>query len=132
MRCFSCFVALALCLGTAPVQAAPPSARVTPLLSHALLDRAGQEGSMLVVDYPPGGADPVHRHNASVFVYVLMGSVVMQVAGGKVVTLHAGQSFFEGPSDVHLIGRNASTTEAARFIAFFVKDRGAPFVQPVH
>ncbi|WP_244983666.1 cupin domain-containing protein [Acetobacter okinawensis] len=73
-----------------------------------------------------------HRHNASVFVYVLMGRVVMQVAGGKSVTLHAGQSFFEGPSDVHLIGRNASTTEAARFIAFFVKDRGAPFVQPVH
>ncbi|MCP1259113.1 cupin domain-containing protein [Acetobacter lambici] len=105
---------------------------MTPLLTHDLPGLAGKEGAMLLVDYPPGGADPVHRHNASVFVYVLRGSVVMQVKGGAAVTLHEGQSFFEGPADVHLIGRNASTTEPARFIAFFVKDKAAPFVAPAH
>lgn len=86
---------------------------------------------MVLVEYPPGGADPVHRHNASVFVFVLKGSVVMQVKGGAAVTLHEGQSFFEGPADVHLVGRNASTTETARFIAFFVKNKTSPFVTPV-
>ncbi|MFE8874430.1 cupin domain-containing protein [Acetobacter persici] len=102
--------------------------RVTPLVSHALQGIPGKEGAMLTVDYAPGASDPVHRHNASVFVYVLKGSVIMQVKGGAPVTLKEGQSFFEGPDDVHLVGRNASQTEPARFLAFFVKDKAAPFV----
>lgn len=101
---------------------------VTPLLSHALQDVPNKEGAMLTVDYPPGGADPIHRHNASVFVYVLKGSIVMQVKGSAPVTLKEGQTFFEGPNDIHLIGRNASQTEPARFLAFFVKNKSAPFV----
>ncbi|MFT8418329.1 MAG: cupin domain-containing protein [Acetobacter sp.] len=137
MRKFLVLCGMALCVA-APVATMPASSatplptRVTPLLAHDLPGLAGKEGAMVVVDYPPGGADPVHRHNASVFVYVLKGSVVMQVKGGQAVTLHEGQSFFEGPADVHLIGRNASTTEPARFIAFFVKDKAAPFVTPAH
>lgn len=85
---------------------------------------------MLLVEYPPGGADPVHRHNASAFVYVLEGTVVMQVRGGPEVTLAKGQTFFEGPDDVHVIGRNASKTEPAKFIAFLVKNKGEPALIP--
>ncbi|NHN88726.1 cupin domain-containing protein [Acetobacter conturbans] len=106
--------------------------QVTPLLSHDLPGLPGKEGTMLTVDYPPGGSDPVHRHNASVFVYVLKGSIIMQVAGGLPVTLHEGQTFFEGPDDIHLVGRNASKTEPARFLAFFVKNKNAPFVFAAH
>jgi quercetin dioxygenase-like cupin family protein len=85
---------------------------------------------LFLVEYPPGGSDPVHRHNASVFVYVLEGSVVMQVKGGQEVTLNKGQTFFESPEDIHVAGRNASQTEPAKFLAFFVKDKGAPPVFP--
>ncbi|NVN44791.1 cupin domain-containing protein [Asaia siamensis] len=104
--------------------------RVTPLITHDLSGIPGKEGAMLVVDYAPGGSDPIHRHNASVFVYVLEGSVVMQVRGQKAVTLTKGETFFEGPNDVHLVGRNASQTKPAKFLAFFVKDAGTPFVLP--
>ena len=104
--------------------------KVTPLLSRDLTGIAGKEGALLVVEYPPGGSDPIHRHDAYIFVYVLEGSVVMQVQGGEQVTLHPGQTFYEGPSDVHLVGRNASQTEPAKFLAFFVKDKGTPFVMP--
>lgn len=86
---------------------------------------------MLTVEYPPGGSDPVHRHDADVFVYVLKGSIVMQVKGGPEVTLHLGQTFYEGPDDIHTIGRNASKTEPAKFLVFFVKAKGAPPVIPV-
>ena len=106
--------------------------RVTPLIAHDLQGIPGKEGAMLTVDYAPGASDPIHRHNASVFVYVLKGSIIMQVKGGTAVTLKEGQSFFEGPDDVHLVGRNASQTEPARFLAFFVKDKKAPFVLPAH
>jgi len=82
------------------------------------------------VEYPPGGSDPIHRHNAHVFVYVLEGSVVMQVKGGKEITLTPGQSFYEGPDDVHVVSRNASNTKPAKFVVFFVKDKGAPVVVP--
>ncbi len=85
---------------------------------------------MLVVDYPPGGADPVHRHNAHAFVYVLEGSIVMQVRGGKEVTLTPGQTFYEGPSDVHTVGRNASSTEPAKFLVVLFKDKGVEPVLP--
>lgn len=86
---------------------------------------------MILVDYPPGGADPVHRHDASAFVYVLQGSIVMQVEGGKEVTLTPGQTFYEGPDDVHTVGRNASLTEPARFLAVLFKKQGAPALIPV-
>ncbi|WP_235993247.1 cupin domain-containing protein [Gluconobacter cadivus] len=127
MRRFIAFGALALCVCTSSLHA---ETKVTPLLAHDLPGIPVKEGVMLTVDYPPGGSDPIHRHGASVFVYVLQGSVVMQVRGGKPMTLHPGQTFFEGPDDVHLVGRNASQTEPARFLAFFVKDKAAPFVLP--
>ncbi|KXV75849.1 cupin [Gluconobacter japonicus] len=105
--------------------------KVTPLMKHDLPGIPGKEGAMLTVDYAPGGSDPIHRHNASVFVYVLKGSIIMQVKGGASVTLKEGQSFFEGPNDIHIVGHNASQTEPARFLAFFVKNKAAPFVIPV-
>lgn len=86
---------------------------------------------MILVEYPPGAADPIHRHNAYAYVYVLEGSVVMQVKGGKQVTLTPGQTFYEGPDDVHLVGRNASSTQPAKFLVFLVKDKGAPILIPV-
>jgi quercetin dioxygenase-like cupin family protein len=107
-------------------------AKVTPLLSKDLTDISGKEGLMMTVEYPPGSSDPVHRHNAYGFIYVLKGSIVMQVKGGKEVTLTAGQTFYEGPDDVHVVGRNASKTEPAKFIVFLVKDKGAPVLTPVN
>jgi quercetin dioxygenase-like cupin family protein len=100
--------------------------KVTHLLSRDLTGFPGKEGTMITVVYPPGGSEPIHRHNAHVFVYVLQGSVVMQVRDGKEMVLTAGETFYEGPNDVHVIGRNASKTKPAKFIAFFVKDKGAP------
>jgi quercetin dioxygenase-like cupin family protein len=101
-------------------------AKVTEVLSKDLSNIPGKEGLMITVDYPPGSSDPVHRHNAHGFIYVLEGSIVMQVRGGKEVTLTAGQSFYEGPDDVHVVGRNASQTKPAKFVVFLVKDKGAP------
>jgi len=106
-------------------------AKVTPLLSKELKESSGQEGLMMIVEYPPGNADPIHRHNAHGFIYVLEGSVVMQVKGGKQVTLTSGQTFYEGPEDVHVVGRNASNTQSAKLLVFLVKDKGAPVLVPV-
>jgi quercetin dioxygenase-like cupin family protein len=106
--------------------------KVTPVLSKDLPDIQGKEGLMLTVEYPPGGSDPIHRHNADAFVYVLEGSVVMQVKGGNEVTLTPGQTFYEGPNDVHVVGRNASQTKPAKFVVFLVKDKGAPALVPVN
>jgi len=105
-------------------------AKVTQLLSKDLTNLPGKEGLMITVDYPPGSSDPIHRHNAHAFVYVLEGSVVMQVRGGKQVTLIPGQTFYEGPDDVHVVGRNASGTKPAKFLVFLVKDKGAPILVP--
>jgi quercetin dioxygenase-like cupin family protein len=107
-----------------------PEAKVTQLLSKDLTNLPGKEGLMITVDYPPGSSDPIHRHNAHAFVYVLEGSIVMQVRGGKQVTLIPGQTFYEGPDDVHIVGRNASQTKPAKFIVFLVKDKGAPVFVP--
>src|SRR6266851_8572246 len=85
-------------------------AKVTPLMSKDLAELPGKEGLMITVVYPPGASDPIHRHNAHAFLYVLEGSVVMQVKGGKEITLTPGQSFYEGPHDIHAVGRNASST----------------------
>src|SRR4051794_6031734 len=97
--------------------------KVTQLLSKDLTDLPNKEGLMITVEYPPGSSDPIHRHNAHAFVYVLEGSVVMQVKGEKEVTLTPGQSFYEGPNDVHVVSRNASNTKPAKFVVFFVKDK---------
>jgi quercetin dioxygenase-like cupin family protein len=106
-------------------------AKVTQLLSKQLTDLPGKEGLMITVEYPPGSSDPIHRHNAHAFVYVLEGSIVMQVRGGQKRTLTPGQTFYEGPDDIHVIGRNASQTKPAKFVVFFVKDKGAPVLVPV-
>jgi quercetin dioxygenase-like cupin family protein len=107
-------------------------AKVTTLMSKDLTEFPGKEGQMITVVYPPGASDPIHRHNAYAFVYVLEGSVVMQVKGGKEVTLGPGQTFYEGPGDIHTVGRNASNTKTAKFLVFFVKDKGAPVLLPVN
>ena len=103
---------------------------VTPLMTKALADMPGKEALMITVEYPPGSPDPVHRHNAHAFVYVLEGSIVMQVKGGEQVTLTPGQTFYEGPDDVHVVGRNASTTRPARFLVLLLKNQGSPVLVP--
>src|SRR6476660_9949116 len=121
----------ALLLSFAASVAAQEPPKVTPLLSRDLTDIPGKEGTMLIVEYAPGGADPVHRHNAHAFVYVLEGSVIMQVKGAEPVTLHPGQTFYEGPDDIHVVCRNASKTEPAKFLVVFIKNKGAPILTPV-
>ena len=107
-------------------------AKVTELMSKDLTEFPGKEGLMITVEYPPGSVDPIHRHNAHGFIYVLEGSIVMQVRGGKEVALTPGQTFYEGPNDVHVVGRNASKTKPAKFVVFFVKDKGAPLLVPAN
>ena len=126
-------VLLFLMPGTLTAQQAAnqaPQASVTPLTSKDLPEFPGKEVLMITVEYPPGSVDPIHRHNAHAFVYVLEGSIIMQVKGGKEVTLTPGQTFYEGPNDVHVVGRNASTTKPAKFVVFFIKDKGAPVLVP--
>jgi len=105
-------------------------AKLTDLMSKDLPNLPGKEGLMMIVDYPPGSVDPIHRHNAHAFVYVLEGSIVMQVRGGKEVTLTPGQTFYEGPDDVHVVGRNASKIKPAKFVLVMVKDKGAAVLVP--
>ncbi len=128
MKNISSIVVL-LCLMAGTLMAQEP--KVTPLMTKDLADIPGREVLMMIVEYPPGGADPIHRHNAHGFIYVLEGSVVMQVKGGKPVTLTPGQTFYEGRDDVHVVGRNASSTKPAKFLVFLVKDKGAPPLVPV-
>ena len=106
-------------------------AKVTTLMSKDLTDLQGKEGTVIAVEYPPGASDPIHRHNAYAFVYVLEGSIVMQVKGGKQVTLTPGQTYYEGPDDIHVVGRNAGDTKPARFVVFLIKDKNAPVLIPV-
>jgi quercetin dioxygenase-like cupin family protein len=115
---------------TDPLMAQEPT--VTSLMLKELTDVPGKEALMITVEYAPGGSDPVHRHNAPAFVYVLEGSVVMQVRGGKEVTLTPGQVFYEGADDVHIVGRNASGTKPAKFLVFLVKKKGAPVLVPAN
>ena len=107
-----------------------PQASVTPLTSKDLPEFPGKEVVMITVEYPPGSVDPIHRHNAHAFIYVLEGSIIMQVKGGKEVTLTPGQTFYEGPNDIHVVGKNASSTKPAKFVVFFIKDKGAPVLVP--
>ena len=127
---FTTVILAMACLMSATLVA--QEAKVTQLMSKDLTKCAGEEGLMITVEYPPGNVDPIHRHNANGFIYVLEGTIVMQVRGGKETTVTAGQTFYEGPDDVHVVGRNASKTEPAKFVVFFVKGKGAPLVVPAN
>jgi quercetin dioxygenase-like cupin family protein len=123
----------AFLVGLLSVAAAQAMAeKVNPLLAQDLAGLAGKEGVMLTVEYEPGASSTKHRHNAHVFVYVLEGSVVMQVEGGKPVTLVPGQTFYESPGDIHSVSKNASDSKPAKFLVFVVKDKGAPPLVPVN
>jgi len=119
---------IVLCMAAGALVA--QDAKVTPLMTKDLAGLAGKEGTMVIVEYPPGASSAEHRHNAHTFVYVLEGSVVMQVKGGKEVTLGPGQTFYESPDDVHTVSKNASKTAPAKFLVFFVKAKGAPATVP--
>src|SRR5262245_52204949 len=123
----SFLVAALLTLAAVPTDAAD----VKELFAIDLPDYPGKEGRMIEVSYPPGGGDIVHRHDAHAFVYVLEGEIVMQWKGKPAVTLKAGQTFYEGPNDIHVVGRNASSTAPARFVVVLLKARGAPILVPV-
>ena len=107
------------------------AADVKELFAIDLPDYPGKEGRMIEVSYPPGAQDVVHRHDADAFVYVLEGHIIMQLKGQPAVTLKAGQTFYEGPTDIHVVGRNASNTEPARFVVVLLKGKGAPILTPV-
>jgi quercetin dioxygenase-like cupin family protein len=121
------YLAALLVLAAVPAEAAD----VKELFAIDLADYPGKESLMLEVSYPPGARDMVHRHNAHVFLYVLEGQIVMQLNGQPAVTLKAGQTFYEGPTDVHVVGRNASDTAPARFVLVMLKAKGAPVLTPV-
>ena len=104
---------------------------ITPIMTHALTAAPGSEALMYTVDFPPGFSSPIHRHDAQVSVYVLEGSVVMQVKGGKELTLGPGQSFYESPTDIHVVSRNASNSKPAKFLVFLIHKKDAPLVIPV-
>ncbi|WP_095192650.1 cupin domain-containing protein [Pseudomonas sp. Irchel 3A7] len=124
-------LALSFSASTPALAADAPHPDVKEVSVTALPDYPGKEMLILTVEYPPGGADPVHRHDAHGFIYVLEGSIVMGVKGGKEVTLMPGQSFHEGPNDIHTVGRNASQDKPAKFVVFLLKDQGKPPVIPV-
>jgi quercetin dioxygenase-like cupin family protein len=124
---FRSYLVALLILAAVPAEAAD----VKELFAIDLADYAGKEGRIIEVSYPPGAQDVVHRHDAHAFVYVLEGQIIMQLKGQPAVTLKAGQTFYEGPTDVHLVGRNASNTEPARFVVVLLKGKGAPILTPV-
>jgi quercetin dioxygenase-like cupin family protein len=119
-------VLLCLVTGTSVAQ----EAKVTSLVSKDLPEAPGEEALMITVEHGPGESSAIHRHNAHAFVYVLEGSVVMQLKGGREVTLTPGQTFYEGPDDVHVVDRNASGTQPAKFLVLLIKNKGAPAVLP--
>jgi len=123
-------IAITACALVAQFAPAAPQPEVKEIMSKALPDIAGKEGLVLTVTYPPGGADQIHRHNAHAFVYVLEGSIVMQLRGAEPVTVKAGEGFYEGPNDVHIVGRSASDDKPAKFVVFLVKNQGVPAVLP--
>jgi quercetin dioxygenase-like cupin family protein len=122
-------LAAAALLAQPTLAAGPQGVSVTPLMAKDLSDMPGKEGLMITVDYTPGAADPVHRHRAHGFIYVLEGSIVMAVKGGKEVTLTPGQTFYEGPNDIHTVGRNASSTQPAKFLVLLIKQKKAEVLE---
>jgi quercetin dioxygenase-like cupin family protein len=131
VACVFSGAAAVLALLSFPASAQDAGAKVLPILAKDLTPIDGKEGLMLTVEYAPGASSTRHRHNAHTFVYVLEGSVVMQVEGKPAVTLGPGQTFYESPADIHSVSKNASESKPAKFLVFFVKDKGAPPVQPV-
>jgi quercetin dioxygenase-like cupin family protein len=123
-------VAIILCLLGGQLLA--QDAKVTPLMTKDLTGIAANQGTMLTVEYAPGASSASHRHNAHTFVYILEGSVVMQVKGGKEVTLGPVQTFYESPTDIHTVSKNASLTKPAKFLVFFVKVKGTPGSVPAN
>ena len=121
-------VLIAMCMAAAALAA--QGSKATPLMTQELAGLPDKEAMMITVEYAPGASSPEHRHNAHTFVYVLEGAVVMAVKGGKEVTLRAGQTFYESPDDVHSVSRNASSTAPAKFLVFFIKQKGAPTTVP--
>ena len=130
LRCFGVMLFVAFNLSTASFADAAREPVVTPLMVKDLADTPGKEMLMITVDYPPGAVESIHRHDAYAFVYVLKGSIIEQVRGGKEVTLTPGQTFYEGPNDVHTVGRNASMTKPAKFVVVMVKKKGVDAVLP--
>ena len=128
-------LAFACLLSVVPAGQEPkvaPKSKVTQLMSKDLPNVPGKDAVMLTVDYPPGSSDAIHRHNGNAFVYVLEGTVVMQVRGGEQVTLKPGQTFYEGRDDIHIVGRNASDSKPAKFVVVLIKDKGAPVLVPAN
>jgi quercetin dioxygenase-like cupin family protein len=123
-------MSLLLVTATAAAQQTAPLPEVKTLMTKPLPDYPGKEAVMIEVTYPPGGADPVHRHDAYAFVYVLEGTVEMGLRGGQNITLKPGQTFYEGPKDIHTVGRNPSATEPAKFTAVLIKNTGEPLLTP--
>src|SRR5262245_19595496 len=119
---------LLLCVMTGIAVAQEP--KVTVLMSMDLPENPGREALMIMVEHAPGGSTVIHRHNAHAFVYVLEGSVLEQLKGGQQVTLTPGQTFYEGPDDVHVVDRNASGTQPAKFLVLLIKDKGALALVP--
>ena len=130
---FKRILALSFLAASTLVLASPIMAQetITPILTHTLAAASGSEVLMYTVDFPPGFSSPIHRHDAQVSVYVLEGSVVMQVKGGKELTLGTGQSFYEDPNDIHVVSRNASKSTPAKFLVFLIHKKGTPLVIPV-
>ena len=125
----ACLLSLTLA-GQEPKEA--PKSKVTQLMTKDLPNLPGKDAVMITVSYPPGSSDSIHRHNGNAFVYVLEGSVVMQVRGGKQVTLTPGQTFYEGPDDIHIVGQNASDTKPAKFLVVLIKNKDAPVLVPAY
>jgi quercetin dioxygenase-like cupin family protein len=121
--------ALLVATGLATNASMAQNATVRPLLTKALSDDQSKELALLTVEYAPGGSTPVHTHHAQALVYVIEGSIQMQVRGGTSVTLSPGQTWYEGPNDVHVVSRNASSSAPARYLVFMVKDKGAPILK---
>src|SRR5262245_32846248 len=121
-------IAIAACALAPQFALAAPPANVKEIMSEPLTDIPGKEGLMLLVTYPPGSADEIHRHNAHAFVYVIEGSIVMQLRGAEPVTLKAGETFYEGPNDVQIVGSNASDSQPVKFVVFLMYKQGVPIL----
>src|SRR5262244_1746494 len=124
-------IAIVTCALAAQFAPAAPPPEVKEIMSKPLTDIPGKEGLVLTVTYPPGGADEIHRHGAHALVYVLEGSIVMHLRGAEPFSVKAAEGFYEGPNDVHIIGRSASDSKPAKFVVFLVKTRvRQPWFQP--
>lgn len=112
--------------------AATPAFAAGPLMTKDVIGLPGKEVRVLTVESAPGAVSPPHRHNGQVFVYVLSGTMIMQVAGSPPVTVGPGQTFYEDPKDIHAMSKNASDKEAAKFLVFMIVDKNAPTSVPAH